>query len=217
VLDLHVLVTAMFAGLIGAAFCFLGYRVFLVLLPVWGFFAGFWIGAQAIALVFGEGFLATTTGWVVGFIVGLVLAVLSYWFYLMGVALVAGVVGYALGTGLLAWLGMSDTGVMTILAGVIVGIVVAGLTVVLNLQKPVIMVVTSVVGANALLLAVLLPLEKVDLDQIASAGDAIQPVLQDSTGWFVAWLAVAAVGFIVQWRSSRLFNFRKETYVELWG
>ena len=37
-----------------------------MLLPIWGFFAGFWLGAQTITWVLGEGFLATTTGWVVG-------------------------------------------------------------------------------------------------------------------------------------------------------
>ena len=59
---------ALLAALLGAAFLLAGYRFFLVMLPIWGFFGGFWIGAYAISLILGGGFLATTTGLVVGFV-----------------------------------------------------------------------------------------------------------------------------------------------------
>ncbi|MGD9093119.1 MAG: hypothetical protein PVF74_09725, partial [Anaerolineales bacterium] len=88
---LAVLLTA----LLGLAVCFFGYRLFLVMLPIWGFFAGLWLGAATVMWLFGEGFLATVTGLVVGFVVGLVLAVLSYLFYIVGVALVATFLGGA--------------------------------------------------------------------------------------------------------------------------
>ena len=72
------------AGLIGILFglavCFVGYRLFLVLLPIWGFVFGLVLGAQTIQALFGEAFLATVTSWVVGFIVGGIFAVLSYLF-----------------------------------------------------------------------------------------------------------------------------------------
>ena len=63
---------------IGLAFAFWGFRVFLILLPIWGFFAGFIFGANGVDYLLGDGFLATTTGWVVGFLLGLLFAVLSY-------------------------------------------------------------------------------------------------------------------------------------------
>ncbi|RMF03435.1 MAG: hypothetical protein D6768_05895 [Chloroflexi bacterium] len=96
---LSLLFAALFALVLGLAFTFAGYRVFLVMLPIWGFFAGFWLGAEATTLIFGAGFLATTTGWVIGFILGLLGAVLSYMFYALGVALVAAGFGWALGAG----------------------------------------------------------------------------------------------------------------------
>lgn len=34
---------------IGIGVCFAGYRIFLVLLPVWAFLVGFWAGSAAIA------------------------------------------------------------------------------------------------------------------------------------------------------------------------
>ena len=54
-----------------------------------GFFAGFWLEAHSITLLLGEGFLATTTGWIVGFVVGILLALFSYLFYALAVAIIA--------------------------------------------------------------------------------------------------------------------------------
>ena len=65
--------TLMCGGLIALLFgmmvCFAGYRLFLILLPIWGFFFGFGLGAQAIQAIFGQQFLAEVTSWIVGFIV----------------------------------------------------------------------------------------------------------------------------------------------------
>ena len=46
---LSILFISLFALILGLAFCFAGYRVFLVMLPIWGFFAGFWLGAMSLA------------------------------------------------------------------------------------------------------------------------------------------------------------------------
>ena len=81
-MGLQVLCVSILAILLGLAALFAGYRLFLLLLPIWGFFAGFFIGATAITLLLGDSFLVTVTGWVVGFILGLIFAILSYLFYL---------------------------------------------------------------------------------------------------------------------------------------
>jgi len=62
------------ASLFGALLCFFGYRLFLVLLPIWGFFFGLVLGAQSMQAIFGTGFLAEITSWVVGFVVGVLFA-----------------------------------------------------------------------------------------------------------------------------------------------
>ena len=54
----------------GLVVIFGGYRLFLVLLPIWGFFVGFLLGAQAIQALLGEALLITVTSWIVGFVVG---------------------------------------------------------------------------------------------------------------------------------------------------
>lgn len=212
---MNTILIALFALVLGALFLFWGYRVFLVMLPIWGFFAGFWLGAQTTSLLFGAGFLATTTGWVVGFFIGLLFALLSYLFYLFGVALVAASVGAALVTGFLSLFGL-ETGLLVFLAALVGAVGVAGLTLVFNLQKYVIIILTAVGGANSLVLSVLLLFGRVTPDDLAAAGNAIRPVLQDSWFWALAWILLAIVGIIFQFRTNRTFVFKKEHHVEGW-
>jgi hypothetical protein len=207
---------ASLAALVGAAFCFAGYRIFLVMLPIWGFFAGFWIGAEGTALIFGGGFLATTTGWVVGFILGLIFALLSYLFYFIGVAIVAAGFGAALGSGIMQAIGF-EPGFIVALVAVAAAIAVAVLTLALNLQKYALIIITAVGGANALLVSGLLLLGRVEMETLKGAGNSIKPILQDSWFWLLVWLILALAGILVQVRSNRSYTFSRERYREGWG
>jgi hypothetical protein len=207
---------SIFALLVGAAFLLWGYRIFLVLLPIWGFFAGFWLGAHGITMLFGGGFLATTTGWIVGFVGGLVLALFSYLFYALGVAIVAGVIGYAIGSGMMAAMGLT-AGWLLFIVGISVALMVVLLTLILNLQKYVIIALTAFGGANAILLGVLLLLGRVTTTGLSGAGNAIQPVLADSWFWSIAWAVAALLGIFYQVRSNRVYHWQKEYHVESWG
>ncbi|HMQ56703.1 MAG TPA: DUF4203 domain-containing protein [Anaerolineae bacterium] len=209
-------IAALFAALFGAAFCFYGYRVFMVMLPIWGFFGGFWLGAAGTALILGTGFLATVTGWVVGFGLGLVGAVFSYLFYLGGVAWVAGSFGAALGAGLMALLGF-ESGFLPFVVAASSGLMVALLTLILNIQRYVVIAISALGGAKAILLAVLLFLGRVSLADLQATGNAIQPVLQDSLFWSLAWIIIALVGLTVQLRTNRNYTFNKEQFQEAWG
>lgn len=213
---LTVFLAALFSLLLGLALCFGGYRFFLVMLPVFGFFAGFWLGAEATTLIFGGGFLATTTGYVVGFVVGLVGALLSYLFYFLGVALLAGSFGWALGTGFMAALGF-QSGFLTFIVALVAALVLLGLTLGLNLQKYAIIAITAIGGANAIVLSALLLLGRVSIETLRTAGNSIGPVLQDSWFWLVVWLIVAVAGIVVQIRANRSYSYSHEQYVEDWG
>jgi hypothetical protein len=211
----NTILVALFALVLGGLFLFWGYRIFLVMLPIWGFFAGFWLGAQTTVLLFGDGFLATTTGWVVGFVAGLVFALLSYLFYIFGVALIAAAVGAALVSGFMALFGL-DSGLLVLIPALIGAVVLAAITIIFNLQKVVIIIVTAVGGSNALILAVLLLFGRVSIDAVSSAGSAVGPVLRDSWFWAVVWLVLALAGIIFQLRTNRTFVFRKEDHVQGW-
>lgn len=204
------------AVLVGIAFCFYGYRVFLVLLPIWGFFAGFWLGAEAITWLFGTGFLSTVTGWIVGFLVGLSGAILSYLFYLVGVAFVAGSIGAALGSGLMAAFGL-DGGFLVALVAIIVAVAFALVVLIFNVQKFVIVALTAFAGANLLVAGGLLFFRRIPLDELRNAGNAIAPVLQDSWFWSLAWIVLAVIGLVVQLQVHRSYEFSPERYQEGWG
>src|SRR5215467_10886573 len=105
--------------LIGLGLCFAGFRLFVILLPVFGFFAGFLITAQAIQELFGGGFLATTSSWVFGFIVGALFALVAYFFYYGAVVVLAATVGYEIGVGLVSGIGVSSGFVQFIIGAVL--------------------------------------------------------------------------------------------------
>lgn len=212
----QVLFTALIALLMGTAFCLWGYRIFLVLLPVWGFFAGFWLGAHTVTLLLGDGFLTTTTGWIVGIAGGVLLALFSYLFYTLGVAIVAGVAGYAIGAGLLAAMGVTATWLLVGI-GLLVALAIVVATFRFNLQKYVIIALTAIGGANTVLLGILLLLGRVSLAGLSGSGNAIQPVLADSWFWAIAWLAVAAGAIFFQVRSNSAHRWQRENSAQGWG
>ena len=193
------------AGLIGILFglvlAFAGYRFFLILLPIFGFFFGLAFGAQAIQALFGQAFLATVTSWVVGFVVGLVFAVLSYLFYVIAVALIGGALGYAVVVGLGSAIGL-QMGFLLWLIALAAGVVMAIVTLRFNLQKWVIIIATSVLGAGAIVgTMVLLFNPAAEFMQ-----SPVKVALKTSPFMVIVFLAVAILGVIAQVRANRQFT-----------
>jgi hypothetical protein len=193
---------AVLAGLLGLAFLLVGYRFFMALLPIWGFFAGFWLGAMATTWILGTGFLATVAGWVVAFVVGLIAAVLSYLFYLVGVAIVAAAIGAALGSGVMTAIGFQP-GLMVTIVAIVSALVAAGLTLLLNIQKYVIIVFASIGGASFLVISALLLLGQITLADLQGGGNLMGPIFASSFLWWLVWAAVAVVGVVFQIRTTR--------------
>ncbi|MCH7567226.1 MAG: DUF4203 domain-containing protein [Nitrospirae bacterium] len=194
----------------GAAMVFGGYRLFLVLLPIWGFFFGFGLGAQTIQVIFGEALLASVTSWVVGFVVGLIFAVLSYLFYLFAVAVLSFSFGYGLTVGVWTAIGL-DPGLISWVLGIIVGAVIAGAVLALNLQKYAIIVITAVAGAGVSILTILAvvygPLVTNLLESPVKTALGASPLL------LIFGLAVASAGVVAQLRDTR--HWEIETYNRL--
>jgi hypothetical protein len=189
---------------LGVAMLFAGFRLILILLPIWGFFAGFFMGATAMTWLIGDGFLATVAGWGVGFILGLIFAILSYLFYLAGVAIIAGSIGYTLGSGLVFLLS-DDLTVLAFIVGLVAAVIVAIITLALNLQNWVIIALTALGGATALFLSILLLFNRIELSQLGT--NPVRAILDDSPFWFILWLLIAAAGFAAQWASTRDYEF----------
>ena len=135
------------ALVIGAAFTFYGFRFFLILLPLWGFVIGFAAGAQLLALLFGEGFLATISGWVVGFVFGIGFALISYLWYWAAIVLLAGGVGYEIGLGLMALVNI--TGWLAVAIGLILAVIFVVAAIALHVPRLMIVVMTATSGQSS--------------------------------------------------------------------
>jgi hypothetical protein len=190
---------------VGVLICFSGYRLFLLLLPFWGFFAGFAIGAGAITGLFGDAFLATTTSWVVGFFTGLIFAVLSYLFYIIGVALLAGSFGYALGVGFMGLIGV-DFGLLVWIVGIVVAVVLIVVTFRFNLAKWVIIIATGILGAEVIIGSIVLMFYP-SADILANP---VKAVMNASPLVAILGIVVAVLGILAQVRQSR--NFTLDSY-----
>ena len=202
-MGLETICVSLFALMLGAVICFGGYRLFLVLLPIWGFFFGFFLGASGLQALFGVGFLATVTSWVVGFFLGLTFAVLSYLFYIAAVALLAGSLGYALGAGFMHLIGI-DLGVLVFIVGLALGIVVAGVTLFFNIQKYVIIIATAVAGAAMVIGTFMMGGAKLTLLKLVE--NPVRTMFDDSPIWFIIFLVLTILGIVVQLGVNRSYD-----------
>jgi hypothetical protein len=201
---------ATIALLFGTAVVFAGYRFFLVLLPIWGFFAGFVLGAQTIDFIFNTGLFATVTGWVVGFFVGLLFALLSYLFYFIAVGIISFSLGYGATIGILAWLGL-DAGFLIWLIAVVVGVVVAYVVYRFNIQKYAIILATAV-GGTGVIIYTLLALFDNTL-AVALLRNPVRLAIENSFWWLLFFLVVAGFGIVFQIQANR--TFEADTYNRL--
>lgn len=194
---------ATIALLFGLVVAFGGYRLFLFLLPIWGFFAGFVLGAQTIDYLFNTGLFATVTGWVVGFFVGLIFAVLSYLFYFIAVGIISFSLGYGATVGILGWIGL-EGGFLLWLIAVVIGVLVALAVYALNIQKYAIIVATAV-GGTGIIIYTLLVLFNGAL-AVSLLENPVRLAIDNSFWWLLFFLIVAGLGIVAQIQANRSFE-----------
>jgi hypothetical protein len=201
-MTLEAIVLGLIALAIGAAFTFWGFRFFLLLLPIWGFIFGFILGADLVTYLFNNGFLATATSWVVGFIVGILFAALSYLYYWFAIVWIGATAGYALGTGIMAWLTPNLT-ITTFIVGLVLAAIFAVIFIVLKLPKFLAIAFTSFGGAFAVMAGIALILGRVPPEQIHAG--TVGLYVKDDLSWL--WVGAAVllglVGFTYQWISNQ--------------
>jgi hypothetical protein len=188
---------------VGMAICFNGYRWFLFLLPIFGFVFGFGLGLDTMQSLFGTGTFATITSWVVGFIVALIFAVLSYLFYFIGVALVGGALGYAIGVGFMGLIGI-DPGLLSWLVGMALGVIFAIATIALNIQKWVIIAASAFGGAGVVVGTFLMAFGVIPPTTFGSG--AVRAAIADSWFWLVGFLVLGILGLAAQVFTGRSYE-----------
>jgi hypothetical protein len=207
------LVLAILALAIGLAFAFGGWRFFLLLLPLWGFLLGFSLGTEAMQALFGDGTFATVTSWVVGFVVAVAFAVLSYFFYYAAIAIMAGTVGYAVGASAWGLIG-SEQGLIAFIIGLVVAVALAIAVLALNVPKYLVIVVTGLGGAAAVLLAWFLITNQVPENNVTWW--QVGALIKNNFLYLIVWAVIAAAGIVAQLRAPAIgpdqYQLEREQY-----
>jgi hypothetical protein len=200
------LFSAMCFALIGlmfaAAVCFGGYRLFMILLPIWGFIFGFGFGAQKMQAIFGTGILATTTSWVVGLIVAVVFAAASYLFWFFAVALLAASFGYSVGMAIMS--SFSSLGWLNWIVAVVVAVAVAFVVLRFNIQKWAIIAITAMLGAAAMIGTLLVVTGNVPPEVLVA--NPVSQAIRSSFWWLIFFVGMSVAGFIVQYRTTQHYT-----------
>ena len=192
------LLMAILAVVIGLAFCFGGWRFFLLLLPIWGFVVGFGLGTEAMRALFGDGTFATVTSWIVGFVIAVAFAILSYLYYYAAIAILAGLVGYAIGASAWGIIG-NEQGVIAFVIGLVVGVVFAIGVLALNVPRYLVIVLTGLGGAATVIAGWFLLIGKVPADNVTWW--QVGKLISDSWFYLIIWGLLAAAGIVAQMRA----------------
>lgn len=181
----------LFLVVFGFAIAFIGIQVFFAILPMLGFITGFFAGSIAVTGLFGDGFLSTVTGWIVGAVIGVGFAFIAWYWWYAGVLLSAGASGALLASTLAEAIGVS-AGWALFLFGAIGAAAFMFVTLVLNLPVYLVIVNTAIAGASIVIGGVMLLFDRIDTEELdEGVGIAIAEV---SWWWVLAWAVIAAVG-----------------------
>lgn len=189
--------------IVGLLFCFRGYVAMRFVIPFWGAMAGFFLGAGLVASFGGDGFLTTMVGWMVGLGVGLLFGLLAYLYFEVSIIIAMSAIGYVLGAGLIAALGVSWDWVI-VLVGLAVGVVLALFSIIYNMPAAVLTVLTATAGATAIITGLLLLINRLDVADLGSGATAREAM--SDVWWWVVYGGLVIAGIIGQSMAAERFH-----------
>ncbi len=202
------IVVGIIAVLTGAVFCFRGYLAMRLVIPVWGAFAGFMLGA---GIVSGDaGFLGNALGWFAGLGLAIVFGVIAYLYYEVSVVIGMMGIGFVLGTSLMVVLGVTWSWVI-VLSGVVLAVVLAFVAIVGDLPMVLLTVLTALAGASTIVAGLMLLFGTVDVADF-DIGDTTEYVADD-WWWFVIYGGLVVGGIIAQFTD---VDRRRDSLRESW-
>ena len=194
----------------GGVMLFAGRFVLRLVIPIWGFFAGFAFGAGLVAQFAEERFLGTVLGWVLGLVFALIFAIFAYLYYAVAVILAMGAFGFAIGSGLVVALGI-DWNWVAVLVGVAVGLVVGIASAFGNMPMIVLIVFSAFAGAVGVVGGLMLLVGS--LNSADFTRGAFTDAVEDGWGWYVLLLVLALGGIFSQARQAAEW---RRTVQEAW-
>ena len=192
-------------GLIGLAVCFAGLRFWFILLPAFGAVTGFFVGARVMQDIFGTGFLSTATSWIVGIILGIALALLSWFVWYAGAIIMAGAVGASLFSGVLHAIFSNPWGIVLFGVAAIGAIIFAVGALILNLPIYIVIVNSALGGASLAIAGLLVLLGTVTTTELANGATVavVDEARFQGAGWLwvLLWIILAVAGIFFQLRT----------------
>lgn len=179
---------------IGAVFCFQGYVAMRIMIAVWGALVGFALGSSIGAD--DGGILSNTFSWILAIVLAILFAAIAYLYYAVSIAIAMGSIGFTLGASLLVALGVTWSWLI-VLSGLALGIVLAMVAIAGNLPGILLVVLSAMAGASAIVGGIMLLTGALDTDQITTSA-AVTDQLNDDWYWYAIWAAAAAGGMLVQ-------------------
>ena len=207
------IILGLLAIIAGGAMLVAGQLVLRLVIPIWGFFAGFAFGAGIVADFADEHFLGTLLGWVLGLVFAVIFAILAYLYYYVAIVIAMGAAGFAIGSGIVLALGISWNWV-AVLVGLAVGILVGLVSVFGNVPMIMLVFIGSIAGAVGVVGGLMLLVGALNTSDF-SRGDFTDTV-SNSWAWSLLLLVLAAGGILVQLRQRAVMSqsIRETWYAE---
>ncbi len=194
----------------GAAMLVAGQFVLRLMIPIWGFFAGFAFGAGLVADLADERFLGTVLGWVLGLVFALVFAILAYLYYYIAIVIAMGAAGFAIGSGIVVALGI-DWNWVAVLVGLVLGILVGLVSVFADIPMVMLVVIGSIAGAVGVVGCLMLLFGSLNTADF-SRGDFTDTVSNNFL-WWLFFVVLVIGGIFIQLRQRALMN---QSVREVW-
>jgi hypothetical protein len=207
------IILGLLAIIAGGAMLLAGQLVLRLVIPVWGFFAGFAFGAGVVADFANEHFLGTVLGWVLGLVFAVIFAVLAYLYYYVAIVIAMGAAGFAIGSGIVVAFGISWNWV-AVLVGLAVGLVVGLVSVFTNVPMIMLVFIGSIAGAVGVTGGLMLLVGSLNTADF-SRGDFTNTV-SNSFIWSLLLIVLAAGGIVIQAMQRALMrrNIQEVWYAE---
>lgn len=191
-------VLGLLALTVGALLALRGYLTMRLVIPVWGAFAGFAVGAGVVGALTGDGLLGSLVSWLGGLAVALLFAVLAYAYYELSVVIALGAVGFAIGSSLMVALDVSWSWAI-LLGGLAMGTLLAFVAIAADLPMVLLTVLTATAGAAAAVAGAMLLVGTLDTDDLESV--SVVDRIQSEPGWWLVYVVIAVVGVVAQVRA----------------
>ena len=187
------IVVGLIALLTGAVFCFRGYLAMRLVIPLWGAFVGFMLGA---GIASGDaGFLGSGLGWIVGLGLAVVFGLIAYLYYEVSVVVGMMAIGFVLGTSAMVALGVSWSWVI-VLSGVVLAVVLAFVAIAGDLPMVLLTVLTALAGSSTIVAGLMLLVGTFDTEDFSIA-DTTEYVA-DGWWWYVIYGGLVVGGVVAQ-------------------